>query len=357
MIEVWYHNGMIELSASKVAVEDTLRTFLDTKKKTATTIHPSYGRLLAEIERVVFSGGKRLRPHLVFLGYGSYDEPIRKVAAAHELLHTALLAHDDIIDRDTIRHGQPTIHAAYNDFYAQEITDTHERQHFSQSSALLAGDLLISFAYECIASAGLPGTLGATVTSLLAEGMFEVVGGELLDTEAAFSRDPADPLTIYRYKTASYSLIAPLLSGAVTSPRQYDQASLDALKSFAVHAGIAYQIKDDLLGVFGHSDQTGKSTIGDLREGKRTYLIDAFTASASPEQMAVFSHTFGNGAADDNQFSALKDALQSSGACAATEAAIADHTQQALDSLKEVYNPDLTDSLTALADMLITRNT
>ena len=332
---------MVDLAISKETVDTTLADFLQLKKRAATDIHPSYARLLDEVERVVFSGGKRLRPHLVFLGYGAYDETIATVATAHELLHTALLAHDDIIDRDDIRHGQATIHAAYDTVYAHDLDDINERLHFSRSAALLAGDLLISFAYELLATADVPHEKHQMISSLLSTGMFEVIGGELLDTEATFTNTSADPLTIYRYKTASYSLIAPLLTGATLSSQNYDETTLDALHQFAVHAGIAYQIKDDLLGVFGNNDETGKSTIGDLREGKRTFLIDAFTANASADQMTLFTQIFGQSTASNQQFAALKDALQTSGALAATKVAITEHTDKALSYIRQLQNPDL----------------
>jgi len=346
---------MLDIVTSKTTVETTLQRFLDKKQQSATTIHPSYHQLLDETHRVVFSGGKRLRPHLVFLGYGAYDETVSMVAAAHELLHTALLVHDDIIDRDIVRHNQPTIHAAYNKIYTDNLTNLHDRAHFSESAALLAGDLLISFAYELITKAELPIKIHAAVTSLMTEGMFEVIGGELMDTEAAFVKYPADPLTIYRYKTASYSIIAPLLSGAVMSPTNHDQPSLDALRSFATNIGVAYQIQDDILGVFGRSGETGKSTIGDLREGKRTLLIEHFTKAASADQMALFSRTFGNTSARDDDFTMLKNYLRDSGALASTEVAVTDYTQVALHALQNVPNRELTKNLTTLVDMLITR--
>ena len=348
---------MLDIVTSKTTVETTLQRFLDEKQQSATTIHPSYRQLLDETHRVVFSGGKRLRPHLVFLGYGTYDETVSMVAAAHELLHTALLVHDDIIDRDIVRHNQPTIHAAYNKIYTDNLTNPHDRAHFSESAALLAGDLLISFAYELITKAELPIKIHAAVTSLMTEGMFEVIGGELMDTEAAFVKYPADPLTIYHYKTASYSIIAPLLSGAVMSPANHDQPSLDALRSFATNIGVAYQIQDDILGVFGRSGETGKSTVGDLREGKRTLLIEHFTKAASADQMALFSRTFGNTSARDDDFTMLKNYLRDSGALASTEVAVADYTQAALRALQNVPNRELTKNLTALVDMLITRKT
>lgn len=346
---------MIDIATSKTVVEDTLRIFLDRKKEAALAIHPSYRQLLDEIDRVVFSGGKRLRPHLVFLGCGTYDETAATVAAAHELLHTALLAHDDIIDRDAVRHGQPTIHSAYNSAYRHVLADTSEREHFSESAALLAGDLLISFAYELLSKASLPEKQRTALVSLFSEGMFEVIGGELLDTEAAFVDEPADPLTIYRYKTASYSLISPLLSGAIMSSPAYDHASLDALRQFATSTGIAYQIKDDLLGVVGESNLTGKSTTSDLREGKRTFLIDTFISTAAPDRLALFDQTFGHADATDDDLALLQDVIRASDAVAATETAVHDHTRQALESLRYLNNPELADTLADLADLLITR--
>ncbi len=347
---------MISLEKSQQIVNETLSTFLNEKKATAVSIHSSYGRLYTEIERVVFAGGKRLRPHLVFLGYGSYDDAIAKVAAAHELLHAALLIHDDIIDRDTLRHGQATIHHNYDIVhYAPFIDNDKDRHHFSTSAALLAGDLLISSAYELIRLAQLDTQQYQKATQLLNTAVFEVAAGELLDTEAPFIPDTYAPVLVYRYKTTGYSFIAPLLTGASLANTN-SEADLEHLREYATNLGIAYQIKDDCLGVFGETNQTGKSTFGDLREGKQTILISEFKKAATPEQLEAFAASFGKPTANDEALSAIKDIIRDSGALDATLTVGHEYAERAIHAARAIENENLRQNLLELTQFLSKRN-
>lgn len=343
---------MISLVTSQDAVNRVLATFLSEQKQAALAIHPSYSRLYEEIERVVLAGGKRLRPHLVFAGYGAYNDSIAYVAAAHELLHAALLVHDDIIDRDNLRHGQATIHHSYESTHYQEvIANDTDRYHFSQSAAILAGDLLISSAYQLIAKANLSDESYKKAVELISTAIFEVAGGELLDTEAPFQSDCYEPMIIYRYKTAGYSFIAPLLTGAVLSHCATPD-DIEYLREYATNLGIAYQIKDDLLGVFGDTDATGKSTYGDLREGKYTLLISEFKDRATDEQLRLFTAVFGHADADEHEFKNLKDAIEASGATEATRELEIRFTEKARRAAHSIGSETLKEELLFLIGLL-----
>ena len=343
---------MITLDMSRETVNRTLAEFLSAQKASSHAIHPSYGRLYEEIERVVFAGGKRLRPHLLFMGYGSYDESIAKVAAAHELLHVALLVHDDIIDRDIIRHGQATIHQKYDiAHYAPFIDSPIDRHHFSTSAALLAGDLLIASAYELIRQANLDAEKTQAAIRLIGTGIFEVAGGELLDTEAPFIPEAYDPMLVYRYKTTGYSFISPLLSGATLSG-SVSSEDLDRLRSCATNLGIAYQIKDDYLGVFGESAKSGKSTVSDLREGKQTILVTEFAKRASLAQLALFERTFGKKDASEDELSELREAFKASGALDEAARLGDEFTQLAINAVVELSDVTLQKNLHDLVQLL-----
>lgn len=303
---------MTSLETSRLIVNDYLKTFLRDKRVLAQSIHPNYERLLGEIERVTLAGGKRLRPHLVFVGYGAQDASIAPLAAGYELLHTALLVHDDIIDRDAIRHNQATIHQAYFDQHYSTLDDPHERHHFSTSAALLAGDVLISWAYELLARLDLSADRYRQSSQIMSDAVFNVAGGELIDTESPFNPVPIDPIVVATYKTASYSFVAPLLAGAALSAHHYSDKSLDTLKAYATNIGIAFQLRDDILGIFGDEAKTGKSTVGDLREGKRTVLIELFRKSASLDEYELFRQSFGNPQASDESLVKLKELLRAS---------------------------------------------
>lgn len=347
---------MLTLTESKARIEPYLEKFLKEKVEKAKELHPSYQQLLEEIMRVTLAGGKRLRPHLVFVGYGSDADEILPVAAAHELLHTALLVHDDIIDRDIIRHDQPTIHHQYNtSHYVDHLDNGDDRLHFSTSAAILAGDILISFAYELLAAADLPADARAAAAATMAQGIFEVAGGELLDTEAAFVQTSKDPLLIYKHKTASYSFVSPLLSGARLSPVHNNEKTIELLHTYAINTGIAYQIHDDIIGVFGDESVTGKSTTGDLKEGKQTLLMNIFQENASAEQLRLMIQTFGNTLAETTELLELKNAIGQSGALEATTEIEQEYANNASLAVEQLGDPQLKQHLNELTALLMKR--
>jgi geranylgeranyl diphosphate synthase type II len=258
------------------------------------------------------------------------------------------LVHDDIIDRDEVRYGVPNLTGAYKVHYSHHGPQAAQRQHFAQSAALLGGDLLISGAYAIMATAPLPPSQIVLAQQQLAQSMFEVVGGELLDTEASFSDWGAIPAeTIARYKTASYSFVGPLLTGARLADTP--SVSLRHLQRYAECVGVAYQLADDLLGMFGDPARTGKSATGDIREGKRTYLIEQFLARASATDKAFFLAHYGQADVTDQAVAQIKQLLISSGAGHATRQAIAGYTADALAALEELSLP--AEATAALADL------
>lgn len=347
---------MISLIVSKERVDSYLARYFDRKIEESVNIHPAYGRLYKELKRVSLAGGKRLRPHLAYIGAGEHNEQADAVATAHELLHIALLIHDDIIDRDLIRHNQPTIHGKYLDeHYNLAILDESERLHFSHSAALLGGDLLISGAYELLHEANVSLEKHRELQKLMTTSIFEVAGGELLDTEATFSGEELDPLLVYRYKTASYSTIAPLLSGAALRD-DISQSDLSHLNEFAEAMGVAYQMQDDTLGVFGNSKQTGKSTLGDLREGKQTYLVAAFRSIADKESLQVFNDTFGNEQVSDEELKFIKELIRNSGALGIAQNKESEMMKKAIEAANRISISNLKTNLIDLVAFIDKRN-
>jgi len=298
-------------------VESAIADYFRQAARDAAVINPAYARLWKDMHELVLGGGKRLRPRMAYLSYRAFGGEdvagFAPVAAATELLHLSLLIHDDIIDRDLMRYRVPNITARYVEHYASYITDAADRLHYAESAALLAGDLLLSGAHQMMAGSVLPDTTRAAVQAILSRGVFEVVGGQLLDTEAAFvDSATVQPLTIAHYKSASYSFVMPLLIGA-TAAGASEQAKA-TLRQFAEQLGLAFQLHDDILGVFGDSSVMGKSTTGDLREGKRTYLIESFEKLAAPADKAKFDCYFGKAELSDDQADSLRQLLEDSGA-------------------------------------------
>jgi geranylgeranyl diphosphate synthase type II len=263
-----------DLHQVRQAIDDRLQLLCQLEQKRAIGLQPLYGRLWQSIVDQVAGGGKRLRPYIVLLiceAFGGVtNEAGYDVAAAWELLHISMLMHDDIIDRDYSRHGKDNVAGQYLDFY-DNVSDRALRTHYAHSAALLAGDLVLSLAHQLIDRSECPPKLSARLKDIFYEATFQVVGGELLDNEISFVDNTIDLEVIAEAKTASYSLIGPMLSGALLAGA--DDSQLELLRQLGRELGVGFQLADDILGVFGDEAQTGKSADSDLAAGKRTMVI------------------------------------------------------------------------------------
>lgn len=338
------------LEDSRQATNQFLETYLERQVVRARGVHPAYEQLWYETKRSVMAGGKRLRPYLVQVAAGELSETSVHVGAVFELLHAALLLHDDMIDRDTVRHGQTNLIGRYREHYQADAGNDSE--HFANSAAVLAGDLLVGAAYELIYTAPIETEKQLAVNRQLHSAMWHVTGGEFLDTEAAFRSGEYDPLLIYRHKTASYSFVSPLLAGAVLAER--DSSMRAALQAYGDAAGIAFQLRDDYLGVFGSSDVTGKTTSGDLVEGKRTYLIETFLQAGSNDDKALFARVKAEAREDD--IAELRQRIRDSSAVAAAEAAMQRYAADARGALESIADTPLRTALDELLTLVTTRS-
>lgn len=342
----------LELKQFKPLIDHYILSVLDTRVKAAAKIDQRYEKLWSHIRDTAVVGGKRIRPFLVVTGYGSRDKAILPVAAAQEFIHIAMLMHDDVIDQDTIRHGVKNMNGLYMDEYSAVLSDTLSR-HFSNSAGMLAGDLLISEAYNQLNTTIFDSSTVLALQKQLTKAIFEVVGGELLDVEASIITDTNfDPYTIYRYKTASYSFVCPLLSGAICA--QLESSELNALKQFGTSIGIAYQIQDDLIGVFGDKSKTGKSTLSDLREGKQTLLINIHKERMTKSQQRSMN-SFGSQTATNQELHQLKNDIDRSGAKAETQKIMKQYFKKASLSLSNISDGTRKSTLESLTALLQSR--
>lgn len=232
-------------------------------------------------------GGKLTRPRLVKLGYDAFGTQLRPedpegqiagkrivlLGCAFELLHTSLLMHDDVIDRDFTRRGRPTLSAQYRNDALATGHSVPDAEHAGHSAAIIAGDLLLAASISMALRAG-----SSLVHAEAIERSFQLAiqnagAGELEDLLYSLDRSPAkvqDVLRMEDLKTASYSFRFPLQTGALLAGASTAQAA--ALADIGGQLGIAYQLIDDVLGTFGDPGKTGKSIDSDLREGKSTIL-------------------------------------------------------------------------------------
>ena len=272
-------------------VEDVLQRFFVDAKLRAVSVNATYLGLWEALERAA-AGGKRSRPRLVMLAYrqlgGTDFSSAAELAASYELLHSALIIHDDVIDRDFVRRGTPNVSGHYRNRALRAGVPSAAAEHAGVSAGVLAGDLALSGAYRLLRTMEAPEAVRLRLSEILDNAIFSSVGGEVLDVE--FSRTPDMPplediTKTAHQKTSVYSFEAPLQAGAVLAAAP--EPVITALTSFGRYAGIAYQTADDVLGVFGTESRTGKTSWGDLREGKRTALLSY--AATRPEWSSIAS--------------------------------------------------------------------
>jgi geranylgeranyl diphosphate synthase type II len=250
---------------------------IDDAVRRASAFGEHYTMLWGEIGRSV-RGGKRFRCGLVLgthAGLGApYPEAAVSVAAAFELLHTAFLVHDDLIDGDRVRRGRPNLAETMRLDAIARGHDEDRAERWATAAALLAGDLALAQAHRLVAEADVLPVVRRDLLDLLDETVHVSAGGELVDTACGLGiHAPTleESVRVAEAKTALYSFRAPLRAGALVAGA--DVRVLDELDVHGMLLGRAFQLVDDLLGVFAPASETGKSNVSDLREGKRTPLL------------------------------------------------------------------------------------
>jgi geranylgeranyl diphosphate synthase, type II len=350
--------GLVELSRERQAqVDAVLGRFFSLAKNRAAAFGPSYVELWEAIEESA-TGGKRFRPRMVMAAYqalgGTDHEAATYVGAAFELLHTALIVHDDVIDHDFIRRGVPNISGRYRDRALAEGNTELEAEHRGISTAVIAGDLALFNAYRLIDRSGVGDDVRHRLIEVMDEALFASAAGELIDVDFAHSAEIPrvdDILTMERYKTAVYSFECPLEAGAILAGASEEVVA--TLGDFGREIGIAYQIVDDVLGVFGREAETGKSTLGDLREGKRTVMISFATSTREWEHV---SPLFGKSDLSEDEAEQLRVVLEHSGARAFAEGLARYYGNRALARLAEPHIPPaLRSELHPVADAVLGR--
>jgi geranylgeranyl diphosphate synthase type I len=320
-------------------VQSALDTFLDEQAGRLAPLGPDAARLLDEA-RLSVSGGKRFRAAFCDWGPpgGPPDRPgdedaLIRACAALELLHASALVHDDLMDASDTRRGRPATHRQF-------ASDHHvagwrgDREQYGAAAAILLGDLLLSWADELLRRCGLPLEQVSPALDVFDLCRSEVIAGQFLDVsvQARGLADVEAAMTVLRYKSAKYSIERPLHIGAGLAGATADQ--IEQLTRFGLPLGEAFQLRDDLLGVFGDPAETGKPAGDDLVEGKRTVLVALALDGASPAAAHRLDAALGTplGAADVDE---LRGIIEDSGARAQVEAVIgqlADHAVEALQA-------------------------
>ena len=325
------------------AVTDQLRQYLQDRRNEAAHIggpgDAGVGVLIAGLEDFVLGGGKRLRPVFAYWGWRAVatqdpDPGVLLLFSALELLHAFALVHDDVIDESSTRRGKPTAHKHFAALHRERNWRGSPDQ-FGISAAILAGDLAQAWADDIVYRADLAPDAQRRVQRVWADIRTEVLGGQYLDivAEASGAESIASAMSVATFKTACYTVTRPLQLGAAAAADRGDVQEI--FGQFGNDLGVAFQLRDDVLGVFGDPAVTGKPSGDDLRSGKRTVLVAeamALADKSDPLAANVLRSSIGN-RLTDAQVRQLREIIESVGALAAAEDRIAALTQQALATL------------------------
>lgn len=341
MTDTLHDTGLPDLSSLRHKVGTALTGFLDAKDRAAPGTELLY---LTTTLRGLLSGGKRLRSLLCVYGWqaagatGDATAAIR-AAASLELFQVFALVHDDVMDDSDVRRGQPSAHRALATAYTDSGGPHGRAEAHGLGAAVLLGDLALVWSDELLHTAGFaPGRL-AQVLPLVAEMRSEVMYGQLLDlqTTGRLTGDLDTALHVIRYKTAKYTVERPLHIGAALAGAA--PSVLDACTAFGIPLGEAFQLRDDLLGVFGDPVETGKPVLDDLREGKATVLMALAVQRASPTELSTLRGLVGRSDLNEEQAAVVRTILDSTGARQTVEEMIATRRDAALAALDEAPFP------------------
>ncbi|MBS2937583.1 polyprenyl synthetase family protein [Nocardioides sp. J2M5] len=334
-------------------VQQVLDAFLDERAAELAPLGPDAGRLVAEA-RTAVTGGKRFRAAFCHWGHRAVrpevadEQALARACASLEVLHASALVHDDFMDASDTRRGRPATHRAFEAEH-RSAGWRGDAEQYGAAAAILLGDLLLGWAEDLLRHSGFaPEEVGPGLT-LFEQCRNEVIAGQFLDVsvQARGRADVDTAMTVLRYKSAKYSIERPLHVGAGLAGAT--PAQLDQLTRFGLPLGEAFQLRDDLLGVFGDPAQTGKPAGDDLVEGKRTVLVALALDAASPAAAARLDAALGTplSPADVDE---LRDIIDASGARAQVEEVIGHLADRAVTALEAAdVDPTARGVLTDLA--------
>ncbi|MFC5930120.1 polyprenyl synthetase family protein [Cryobacterium melibiosiphilum] len=342
---------------SPATVETALQRFFTGARLRAAAYGDHYVALWDALE-VASQGGKRVRPALVLAaydGFGGRDQSLATpVAVSFELLHTAFLIHDDVIDRDLARRGVANIAGRFNDRAVAHGAAADQAGIWAAAAAILAGDLALSEAHRALALLPVDAAMRARLLDLLDRAVFVSAAGELADVTNTAAREPlsvAEVIATLEHKTAVYSFEGPLQAGAVLAGAT--DAAIDALGEFGRLVGVAFQLTDDILGVYGDPAKTGKSVVADLREGKQTALI---AHAGTTPAWSIIAPLMGKPDLSEAEADLARSHLTACGARNAAENLAQDHVDRAIAALDPEHIPAaLRARLIDLADAAVNR--
>jgi geranylgeranyl pyrophosphate synthase len=346
------------------AVWDALEEFLAAQRQVLAAMDPSLEVVIDELCELA-AGGKRLRPLFAYWGWRGGlleaggppedDAAVLRAVAALEFVHASALVHDDVMDGAATRRGRPATHVGFAALHGDDGL-SGDKELFGVGAAILVGDLALVWSDELLRRSGLTTSTLVRARAVWDTMRTEVTAGQYLDLLRAGGGlpGPEGAMKVARYKSAGYTIQRPLLLGAAIAgagPRVRD-----AYTAIGLPLGEAFQLRDDVLGVYGDPSVTGKSCDDDLREGKQTLLVALAEQEADADGRRLLHDSLGNPSAGPEQFDALRRLITTTGALAQVEQTIAERTAEARQAIDTAPLPaDARAALHALAVAATTR--
>jgi geranylgeranyl diphosphate synthase type I len=353
-----------DLHRVRAAVESALRSFLVEQRETLANMATELVPVADEVAAIA-GGGKRLRPAFAYWGWRGFvdpddpaaeaDDAVLRAVAALELVHSSALVHDDVMDGADTRRGRPATHIGFADRHVGEDLGG-DGTAFGVGAAILVGDLALVWSDELLRRSGISADALTRVRPVWDTMRTEVTAGQYLDLLRAAGGlpGPAGALTVARYKSAGYTVQRPLQLGATLACAGPD--ALEVCTAIGLPLGEAFQLRDDVLGVFGDPEVTGKSADDDLREGKRTLLVALTEEATDDDGRALLAGALGNPAAGAEELDGVRTLMTRSGALTRVEERIAEQTTRAREAIAAApVAEDARRALDALAVAATTR--
>ncbi len=345
------HNGFMKELKGRIDLE--LEQFFREREKNS--LDPVCRNVNEHIRAFTMNGGKRLRPMLIVLGhdlFAPHDDKVFRAAISMELTQTYLLIHDDIMDQSEIRRGKPSLHVAVRNQMPGHVNDARR---ISENIAIVAGDLADSLAHQALLECGMDPSDVIRANIELSR-IIEMTGyGQLIDIDSATndSFGQRDLLRLHILKTAKYTIEGPLILGAMLSGTKED---VKPLSYYGTLLGTAFQLHDDILGLFGDEAETGKSIKSDVNEGKKTLLMLKALENTSQENREFIKKCLASGDVSDGDFHRLRQIVKDSGSYDYSRKMMESMIEKSKEYLSQVNgNAEIKEFLKWLANYIIER--
>lgn len=334
-----------------------LDEFFVQKEKQASKISPTTSEMI-KIYRE-FMGGKNIRGSLTKLGYecfgGKNEKAIIKASLMVEITHSFFLIHDDIMDKDVLRRNMPTIHIQYKDIH-QGRYKKGEADHYGLCQAITLGDVGFALSHLLLADSVFPSEIKERVLRKFDTQILTTAFGQALDVtyEAVEHLSEKDILRIHHYKTANYTVTGPLQYGALFAGAS--EKEVKKIEKYGLPVGIAFQLRDDELGLFADEEKLGKPVGSDVRENKNTILHLKVLEWASPEDKKFLEYAYGNRNLTKAEIKKVQEITIKTGALNYSQKFARDLVEKGKKFIPQITSdPELQEILSNMADFMIER--